>query len=101
MVWKDSEQFGLDWERFVEEPLVEGLFYVVDEENSHSLVVVLRTSSTSNHLQDVCDWHINIALLLAVKNLGAFHHHQMRWEIHSPGQSRGRHQNLKKHTTFN
>jgi hypothetical protein len=84
MVGQDSQEFGLDRERLVQEALVEGLFNVVDKEHCHSLVVILWSTSATNHLQNICDWHVHVSLFLAVKNLSSFDNHQMRGEVDSP-----------------
>lgn len=62
MIRQHSQKLRFHRERLMEESFVKCLFEVVHQQDGHSLVVVLRTTSSTNHLQHVCDGHVNVAL---------------------------------------
>lgn len=68
---------------------------VVYKNYSHSLVIILRPSCSSHHLQYICDGVIYIALCLAIKILSPLHYHKVSRKVHSPSQSASCNQNLQ------
>ena len=64
-------QARLDREGLVEELAVERLLRLVDEDHRDALVVELRPAGAPHHLQHVGHREVDVALLLAVVELGA------------------------------
>ena len=46
--------------------LVKALFWFMDENNSFAMLVVLRSTSTTHHLQNICDIIINVSFCFAI-----------------------------------
>ena len=52
------------------------------------MVIVTRSTSTTDHLEQISQWEINIALLLRIEELSAFDNDKTSREVHSPSESR-------------
>ncbi len=55
-----SREGGFNREGFVEELLVESLLWLVDHNHCHSVLIVLRPSRSSHHLQYIRDGEVHI-----------------------------------------
>ena len=84
----------LHWKGLIKELLVEVLLGVLNKNDSHSIIIKLRTSRTSHHLKDISDGKVHIMLRLSIKVLCSLDDHEMSWQVHTPGQCTGRNQHL-------
>ena len=83
-------QAALDGEGLVQELAVEGLLGLVHEDARDALVVKLRPAGAAHHLEHVGHGEIDVALGLAVVELGPLNHDQVCGEAATPRAGCGR-----------
>ena len=59
------------------------------EDDAHAGGVELRAARAAHHLQHVRDGEVHVALAGAVVELGALDDHQVRGQVHAPGERGG------------
>ena len=59
---------------------------VLNKNNCHSLVIELRSSRSSHHLEDVCYRVVDIVLGFAIKVLGSLDDDEVGRKVHAPCQ---------------
>jgi hypothetical protein len=74
MVYYLIFQGGFDGERFIEEFLVKVLFLFADHNTGHTSLIEAWTTSSTNHLEQVSQWEIDIASHLGIKELSTLNH---------------------------
>mmetsp|Transcript_15351 Transcript_15351/g.26133 ORF Transcript_15351/g.26133 Transcript_15351/m.26133 type:complete len:396 (-) Transcript_15351:1333-2520(-) len=89
-------QVGLDGERLVEKLAVEGLLGRVAEEHALARVVDERPTRASDHLQDVGDGVVGVAVLGAVVELGVHQHDEVRLQRRRPAHRVRHHEHLQR-----
>ena len=62
----------LDGEWFIKEALEKVLFDVMTKHNGNAVLVELRPSRTADHLENVGDGVVNVAVLFAIEKLGPY-----------------------------
>lgn len=83
-----QEEAGLDWEGIVEEFTIEVLLGVLAVYHCYSSVIELRTSCSSDHLQQVSGLEVDIFVSLCVEVLSSFDEDETSREVDSPSKRR-------------
>lgn len=94
MICQLASQAALNREWLIKELLVEVLLLLRDHDACDTVVIEARSTCTTNHLEKIGEGEVNVALSLRIEELGSFDDDESGWEVDTPGQRRGRHQDL-------
>ena len=70
---------------------------IVNEDNGHAPVIILRSSRSPHHLENVSDGVVDVALRLPVEILRSLDDHQVGGEVYPPGQRAGGYEHLNQY----
>lgn len=94
MIFKLLLQARLNREWVIQELPIKILFGRLTINHSHSFIIILRPSSPSNHLQQICGLKINILMTFSIKKLSTFNNNQPSRKINAPGKCTRSNHNL-------
>mmetsp|Transcript_12631 Transcript_12631/g.19643 ORF Transcript_12631/g.19643 Transcript_12631/m.19643 type:complete len:314 (-) Transcript_12631:2895-3836(-) len=86
MVCQLASEGALDGEGLVEELLVEVLLFFGDHHAGDTAVIELRTAGTTDHLEEVGQWEVDVSLQVRVIELSTLYYDKSRREVDTPSQ---------------
>ena len=86
MVYKLVLERRFYWERLIQKFLIEVLLFFMYENTGYTLLIELRTTCTTYHLEQVCQGEVHVAADLRVEELSAFDDNQSCREVNTPSK---------------